>query len=66
MYGGKDSVASMEGIIKSEIFAVVGGYTLAEAQISQQQMCDEILERLQELFDSKFIYKVSFSSIMFG
>ena len=62
----KDSVASMEGIIKSEIFAVVGGYTLAEAQISQQQMCDEILERLQELFDSKFIYKVSFSSIMFG
>ena len=62
----KDSIATMEGIIKSEIFAVVGSYTLSEAQISQQQMCDDILERLQALFDSKFIYKVSFSSIMFG
>lgn len=61
-----ESMASMEGIIKNEIISVVGNYTLAEARVSQQRMCDEILERLQAMFDSQFIYKVSFGQMMFG
>jgi len=61
-----ESLESMEGIIKSEIISVIGSYTKAEAQASPEMMCDEILERLQKLFDSDFIYRVSFSSIMFG
>lgn len=66
-YGdGAGNLSSMESLIKSEIISVVGSYTLTEAKLSQQQMCEEILERVQELFGSDFIYKVSFSDIMFG
>ena len=54
------------GLIKSEILSVVSSYTYSEAQISQQQICDQILERIQELYQSEFIYKVSFSEFMFG
>lgn len=66
-YGdGAGDLSTMETLMKSEVINVISGYTLSEAQLGQQQMCDEILERIQELFDSNFIYKVSFSDIMFG
>lgn len=64
--GGTGDLSSMETLMKSEVINVISGYTLSEAQLSQQQMCDEILKKIQELFGSDFIYKVSFSEIMFG
>lgn len=60
------TIDTREALIKSEVISVVSGYTLSEAQISQDQMCEDILERLQALFGSDFIYRVSFSEIMFG
>ncbi len=60
------TIDTREALIKSEIVSVISGYTMTEAKISQEQICDEILERLQALFGSTFIYKVSFSEIMFG
>ena len=60
------SLATSEGLIKSEIISVIGSYTLTEAKLSQDQMCEEILQRIQEMYGSKFIYKVSFSEIMYG
>lgn len=59
-------LSSKESLIKSEIIAVVSSYTVAEAKLCQQEMCDEILERIQEMYGSDFIYKVSFSEIIFG
>jgi len=55
-----------KGLIKSEILSVVGSYTYSEAQMSQEQICQEILDRIQTLYQSQFIYKVSFSEFMFG
>ncbi len=60
------TIDTREALIKSEIISVISGYTLSEAQLSQEQICDEILEKIQQLFGSTFIYKVSFSEIMFG
>ncbi|MDE6714164.1 MAG: flagellar basal body-associated FliL family protein [Lachnospiraceae bacterium] len=55
-----------EDLIKSEIISVVSSYTATEARLPEVQakMCDEILERIQNLYGSTFIYKVTFSNII--
>lgn len=53
-----------EGLIKSEINSVISSYTVDEARISQDLLAEEILERVQNMYGSKFIYKVSFREIM--
>lgn len=59
-------VVNKEDLIKSEIIAVVSSYTATEARIPeiQTKMCEEILERIQNLYGSTFIYKVTFSNII--
>jgi len=63
-YGGLEGVASRDGLIKGEISEVFGKYTLDEARADPDALKAEILERLQQLFESNFIYKVSFSEIV--
>lgn len=63
---GAGNLESMETLMKSEVNTVIGSYTVEEAKLSQQQMCEDILERIQELYGSNFIYKVSFSDIIFA
>lgn len=58
-------LSGQESLIKSEINDAFGQYTLEEARNSQDQIRQEILERVQTMFDSEFIYNVSFSDIMF-
>lgn len=65
-YGSAESLAAKEGLIKDEINSVFAQYTMEEARNNQEQIKKEILERVQRMFDSKFIYNVSFSDIMFG
>lgn len=65
-YGSAESLAAKEGLIKDEINGVFAQYTMEEARNNQEQIKKEILERIQRMFDSKFIYNVSFSDIMFG
>lgn len=57
---------TQQGLIKDEINAVFSQYTIDEARDNQEQIKKEILNRLQTMFDSKLIYNVSFSDIMFG
>lgn len=59
-------VVNKEDLIKSEIISVVSGYTATEARIPEVQtkMCEEILERIQSMYGSTFIYKVTFSNII--
>lgn len=59
-------LSTKEDLLKGEINSVVGSYTYAEAKLSPDQMCDEILRRVQTMYGSDFIYKVSFSEIIFG
>ncbi len=55
-----------ESLVKSEVIAVISSYTADEIKLDQDAICQEILERIQKMYGSKFIYKVSFSNIMFG
>lgn len=65
-YGSAESLAAKEGLLKDEINSVFAGYTMEEARDNQETIKKEIIDRIQQLFDSKFIYNVSFGDIMFG
>ena len=53
-----------ESLIKGEITDVIQAYTVDEARNNQDQIRDEILDRIQEMFDSEFIFNVTFSDTM--
>ena len=58
-----EGIANYEGLIKDEINKVFGKYTLSQIQaMSTDDLQDEILENIQEMYNSKFIIGVSFSS----
>lgn len=59
------NISEKESLIKSEINSVISQYTLTEARDNQDKMREEILGRIQAMFDSDFIFNVSFSDIMF-
>jgi len=59
-------LTSQEGLIRDEINNVFSQYTVEEARDNQNVIKKEILDRIQQMFDSKFIYNVSFGDIMFG
>lgn len=50
-----------EGLIKDIIFEVIGKYTMDEAKANPAAIKAEILVKIQELFNSKFIYGVSYN-----
>lgn len=52
-------------LIKGEINDVFASYTLEEARGNEEQIRSEILTRIQDMFDSQFVYKVTFSSIVY-
>lgn len=56
-----ETFKTREGLIKDIIFNVLGNYTMDEAKDNQTAIKAEILQRIQELFGSDFIYGVSFS-----
>ncbi len=59
-----ETMADRESLIKSEITDVIQACTLDEARNNQDQIREEILARIQTLFDSKFVFNVSFSDTM--
>lgn len=59
-------LTTKEDLLKGEINSVIGSYTYTEAKIAQDQICDDILRRVQAMYGSDFIYKVSFAEIIFG
>lgn len=65
-YGSAEVLATREGLIKDEINGVFAQYTMEEARDNQETIKKEIIDRIQKMFDSKFIYNVSFGDIMFG
>ncbi len=59
------TMATKESLIKSEIIDVIGSYTREEAEVDKKGMEEAILMRIQEMFDSQFIYDVAFRNINF-
>ena len=60
------TIADRESLIKSEIISVVGQYTMAEAQADEEALKQAILERIQNMFGSDFIFKVDFRDVKYS
>lgn len=58
-------LATKESKIKSEIIEVIGSYTKEEAIANVDGIADEILARVQAMFDSDFVYEAYFRDIKF-
>lgn len=52
-------LSTREDLIKGVVYEVIGQYTRDEMQADQQKIKDEILSRVQELFESDFIFDVT-------
>lgn len=63
-YGGEELTAR-ESLIKSEIFEVFRDHTIDEVREDIDSIGAEILNRIQTMFDSEFIFKVSFSNTLY-
>lgn len=59
-----ESIDTMESLIKSEVADVIQSHTLDDARNNQDQIRQEILDRIHQLFDSDFVFNVSFSDTM--
>lgn len=62
-YGEK--VDGMKSIIMGVINDVVGSHTMEECQADPEALKEQILTRIQGEFNSTFIYKVTFSNIIY-
>lgn len=60
------TVAEKADLIKSEIFSVIQSHPIEEAESNPDLLRQEILERIQAMYGSKFIYNVVFRDIMFS
>lgn len=55
-----------KSIIRSTILEIMQSYTVDQVRGNESAIQQQILEALQELFDSDFIFKVSFSNIQYA
>lgn len=61
-----ETLGDRESLIKSEIISVVGGYTMEEAQADEEALKQAILERIQNMFGSDFVFKVDFRDVKYS
>ena len=52
-------------LIKGQLNSVVSQYTVDDARNNSQQICQEILANIQQLYNSDFIFDVTFSSALY-
>ncbi len=60
-----ETVSAKEDLIRGEIVNVISGYTIEEAKADTDSMRNAILERIQGMYDSDFIFNVVFREIYF-
>jgi len=58
-------IATKEDLIKGQINSVISQYTVEEAKANSTAICQEILGRIQQLYNSEFIFDVTFSSALY-
>lgn len=63
VYGA--DLATKVDLIKGQVNAVISQYTVAEAKANSAQICSEILNKIQKLYNSEFIFDVTFSSALY-
>lgn len=64
--GGEENIKARESLIKDAVNSVVGSHTLEECRNDFDSIRQEILEEIQRLFGSKFIYKIAVSGVTYG
>lgn len=65
-YGTAEEMEARETLIKTEIQAVIGSYTMDQFKENQELIREEVLERIQTLYDSTFIFNVNFSDYLYS
>lgn len=67
-YGSAEAMAAKEALVKDVINTTVSKHTAAELQADAglESFKAELLEAVQDLFQSDFIYKVSVSEVKYG
>lgn len=60
-----ESIAERESLIKDAIGSVVGSHTESECRTDLEGLKTEILDAIQELFKSDFVYKVGITEVKF-
>ncbi|WP_026515792.1 flagellar basal body-associated FliL family protein [Butyrivibrio sp. MC2021] len=63
--GSSESMAGKKSLIKAKVQEVLSSHTMEEIQTNESTVKDEILEAVQDLFGSNFIYDVSFASVLY-
>lgn len=59
------TLSTKESLITAKIYKIIGSYTMEEAQANKELMSEDILKEVQGMFDSDFIFQVSFGNIIF-
>ena len=60
-----EDLSPQESLIRDKIFNIVSQYTMEEARSNQELIKQQILEAMQSMYDSDFIFNVSFGEYMF-
>ena len=60
-----ETIAEKEDLIKGEIVSVISSYSIEEAKADTDAMRYAILERIQQMYDSDFIFNVVFREVYF-
>lgn len=64
-YGTAEQLTAREEMIKSEIISVVRSHTLEEFKSDSEGIYAEIVAKLQKMYNSRFIYKVSCGDVKY-
>ena len=65
--GTEENLANVKEVVKSEVTNTLAGYTMEELQGGMDEVAREtILENVQAMFNSNFIYDVKFSSVLYS
>lgn len=60
-----ETIGEKEDLIKGEIVNAISSYTIEEAQSDTDALRKDILSRIQNMYDSQFVYNVVFTDIKF-
>lgn len=64
-YGTVEQLVAREEMIKSEIISVVRSHTIEEFKADTEGVYAEIVAQLQQLYNSKFIYRVASGDVKY-
>lgn len=64
-YGIAEQITAREEMIKSEIISVVRSHTIEEFRADAEGVYAEIVAQLQQLYNSKFIYRVASGDVKY-